>query len=329
MKKKPPVRAVIDTNLFISGLFAEKGYTLNKAMIMLFPKQLAVIRKKRGYTQQALADKIGIHVTQIKRYEAGAAQPTLEVFRNIVLALLMMGTPYQIIDRGRSVWFDITKVRMARAVAPGMPHHVIQRGNRRQETFFSDEDYQAYLELMAEWCRKLQVEIWAYCLMPNHVHLVAVPGKKESLQLAIGEAHRRYTRRINFREEWRGHLWQGRFASFIMDERYLLACARYLELNPVRAGLVKKPQQWHWSSAGPHLKGQSDILVKSGPLLKMVTKPWKNFLSTNVQPGEIELLQKHERTGRPLGTDSFIEKMEHLLDRELKPKKPGPKFKDK
>ncbi|MGB5987376.1 MAG: transposase [Desulfobacterales bacterium] len=92
--------------------------------------------------------------------------------------------------------------RLARAVAPGMPHHVTQRGNRRQERFFSDEDYLAYLELMAEWCRKFQVEIRAYCLMPNHVHLIAVPGKKDSLQLAIGEAHRRYTRRINLLKKW-------------------------------------------------------------------------------------------------------------------------------
>ena len=107
--------------------------------------------------------------------------------------------------------------RMARAVAPG----VTQRGNRRQQTFFNDEDYQSYLELMAQWCEKYKVEIWSYCLMPNHVHLIAVPETKDGLKLAIGEAHRRYTRRINFREGWRGHLWQGRFSSFMMDERYL------------------------------------------------------------------------------------------------------------
>jgi len=136
-----------------------------------------------------------------------------------------------------------------------MPHHVTQRGNRRQETFFSEADYQAYLELMAEWCQKRQVEIWAYCLMPNHVHLIAVPGTKEGLQLAIGEAHRRYSRLINFRQGWRGHLWQGRFSSFILDEAYLLACARYVERNSVRAGLVEKPEQWRWSSAAAHMSG--------------------------------------------------------------------------
>ena len=124
-----------------------------------------------------------------------------------------------------------------------MPHHVTQRGNRRQQTFFGEEDYQHYLELMAQFCRAEQVAIWAYCLMPNHVHLIVVPQSAESLRRAIGEAHRRYTRWINFREGWRGHLWQGRFASFVMDEDHLLTAARYVELNPVRAGLVQAPSR--------------------------------------------------------------------------------------
>jgi putative transposase len=123
-----------------------------------------------------------------------------------------------------------------------MPHHVTQRGNRRQQTFFQEGDYAAYLELMAEWCGKEGVEIWGYCLMPNHAHLIAVPALEAALRRAVGEAHRRYTRRINFREKWRGYLWQGRFASFVMDEPYLLAAAQYVELNPVRARLVESAQ---------------------------------------------------------------------------------------
>jgi putative transposase len=161
--------------------------------------------------------------------------------------------------------------------------------------------------------------------MPNHIHLIAVPETKDGLSLAVGEAHRRYTRRVNFREGWRGHLWQGRFASFIMDEKHLLACTRYVELNPVRAGLAKKPEDWMWSSALPHMKGKDDILVRTEPLLKMVNKPWKNFLASDVGESETELFRKHERTGRPLGGDCFIEKMELLLDRKLRPRKPGPK----
>ena len=107
--------------------------------------------------------------------------------------------------------------RLARVVAPGFPHHITQRGNRRQATFFEEEDYQAYRDFMAEWCGKCEVAVWAYCLMPNHVHLIVVPESLEGLRRAIGEAHRRYTCRINYREGWRGHLWQGRFASFVMD----------------------------------------------------------------------------------------------------------------
>jgi len=219
--------------------------------------------------------------------------------------------------------------RMARAVAPGYPHHVTQRGNRRQQTFFNDDDYQAYQDLMSHWCGRHNVQIWAYCLMPNHVHLIAVPETKDGLNLAIGEAHRRYTRRVNFREGWRGHLWQGRFSSFIMQQSYLLACAKYIELNPVRAGLVQKPENWPWSSAGAHLKGRDDILVKTQPLIKMVSGSWKRFLSTDAQEHEMEILKKHERTGRPLGEDEFIEALELLLDRKLKRRKPGPKKKDK
>ena len=219
--------------------------------------------------------------------------------------------------------------RIARAVAPGIPHHVTQRGNRRQQTFFNDEDYQFYLVLMSEWCMMFQVDVWAYCLMPNHIHLIAVPETKDGLNLAIGEAHRRYSRRINFREGWRGHLWQGRFSSFILDDSYLLACTKYVELNPVRAGLVNKPEDWQWSSARPHMNGKDDILVKTKPLLEIANKPWEMFLTSDIQEQEIALLRKHERTGRPLGGDSFIESLERLLDRDLKPQKPGPKKKDK
>src|SRR5262249_20206153 len=137
--------------------------------------------------------------------------------------------------------------RLARVVVPGVPHHITQRGNRRQRTFFCDEDYHCYLELMAQWCGAHEVEVWAYCLMPNHVHLIAVPRTAEGLTRAIGEAHLRYSRMITFREKWRGHLWQGRFASYVLDEPYLPTAARYVELNPVRAGLIESPSRYRWS----------------------------------------------------------------------------------
>jgi len=212
--------------------------------------------------------------------------------------------------------------RIARVVAEHYPHHITQRGNRRQDTFFCDDDYRYYIRLMAEWCDKCGVTIWAYCLMHNHVHLVAVPESEGGLRRAIGEAHRRYTRHINFREQWRGHLWQGRFASFLMDEKYILTAARYIELNPVRAGLVSIPEEYPWSSVKAHMKGRNDDLVKVQPLLRMVDD-WRQFLSGDVSDEEYQLLQRHERTGRPLGSTSFIEQLENKLSRILTPQKGG------
>jgi putative transposase len=121
--------------------------------------------------------------------------------------------------------------RLARVVAAGIAHHVTQRGNRRQTVFFGDDDYRAYEALLAEGCASAGVAVWGCCLMPNPVHLILVPRDEAGLREALSEAHRRYTRRVNLREGWRGHLWQGRFASVPMDEAHLLACARYVELN--------------------------------------------------------------------------------------------------
>jgi len=154
--------------------------------------------------------------------------------------------------------------RIARVVAPGIPHHITQRGNRRQDTVFCVEDFQAYLVLLREWCGHWKVEIWAYCRMPNHVHLIAVPTSEDALQRAIGEADRRYTRRVNFREGWRGHLWQGRFASCPLDEPHTLAAARYIEQNPVRAGLAATPWDYPWSSVAAHVAGMGDRRAGGG-----------------------------------------------------------------
>jgi len=205
-----------------------------------------------------------------------------------------------------------------------MPHHVTQRGNRRQQTFFNDGDYAAYLELMGDWCREKGVEVWSYCLMPNHVHLIAVPSSEDGLRWAIGSAHERYTRRINFREKWRGYLWQGRFASFVMDEPYLLAAARYVELNPVRAQLAPSPAAWPWSSARAHLSGQDDCLVKVAPLLAMIAD-WSAYLNSAVPEEELRDLRRHGRTGRPLGDETFLGRLEVTVARVLKPQKRGPK----
>jgi putative transposase len=206
--------------------------------------------------------------------------------------------------------------RLARIVAPGLPHHVTQRGNRRLETFFSEADYQAYIELLAESCAKAATEVWAYCLMPNHVHLILVPSHPDGLRAALGEAHRRYTRRINRREDWRGHLWQERFHSFPLDEPHLAAAARYVERNPVRAGLAKRPDDWAWSSARAHLDGRDDGLVRTGPLLELIPG-WRDYLGDETDAAALEALRQHGRSGRPLGSARFVAKLEKKLGRAI------------
>jgi len=214
--------------------------------------------------------------------------------------------------------------RLARVVAEGVAHHVTQRGNRRQQVFFTDEDYAAYRTLLAEGCRAAGVEVWGYCLMPNHVHLILVPSDAAGLRAALAEAHRRYSRRINFREGWRGYLWQGRFASVPMDGDHTLAAARYVELNPVRAGLAATAEDWPWSSARAHLAGRDDALVRAGPLLEQAPD-WPAFLAGGLADDEREALRAGERTGRPLGSDAFVAGLEQSLGRPLARRKPGRK----
>ena len=214
--------------------------------------------------------------------------------------------------------------RMTRLVVPGYPHHVTQRGNRRQQTFFCEGDYRHYIALMSESAGQAETEIWAYCLMPNHVHLVMVPSSADGLRATLGEAHRHYTRHINFRQGWRGHLWQERFHSFLMDEDYLLATVRYVESNPVAAGLCRHPGEWPWSSARAHLESTDDILVIVKPMLDRIAD-WEAYLSSSTRSDRAESIRRHNRTGRPLGNTEFIKILEKQTGKTLTPKRPGPK----
>ncbi len=217
-------------------------------------------------------------------------------------------------------------VRIARVVVPRNPHHVTQRGNRAQDCFFNEDDYREYVALMAASCQLHGVEVWAYCLMCNHVNMIAVPEETAHLRSAIGEAHRRYTRMINGRNKWRGHLWQERFSSFPLDEAYLLVAAHYVELNPVRAQLTDDPCSYLWSSAKCHVLGQDDELVTVKPLLDLVPD-WSAFLQKEIKEEDYEQIRLHERTGRPLGDEFFIQKVETSCNRILCKQKPGPKRK--
>jgi putative transposase len=208
--------------------------------------------------------------------------------------------------------------RTARLVVPGIPHHVTQRGNRCQRTFFGPEDYARYLKLLSFWCSKAGTEIWAWCLMPNHVHLVLVPERADGLAAALAPVHRRYTWTVNQREGWRGFLWQSRFGSAPMDEAHLHACFRYVELNPVRAGLVERAERWRWSSARAHLGLAADALTAVAPGHERIGD-WHALLDSGLSDGERAAIRAGERTGRPLGGPAFIDRLSAMVGRRLKP----------
>jgi len=168
------------------------------------------------------------------------------------------------------------------------------------------------------------IDVWAYCLMPNHVHLEAVPEHKDSLSVFFREAYRQYTRRINFREDWRGHLWQERFHSFVMDETYLLATVRYVELNPVKARLCQAPEDWVWSSAPAHLRGEDDAIVSVDPMLDRVSD-WREYLGFDDNMDMQLRIREYTRTGRPSGADDFMSKLEDQTKRTLRKGKLGRK----
>ena len=166
--------------------------------------------------------------------------------------------------------------------------------------------------------------------MPNPVHLIVVPSHQDALARALGETHRRYTRRVNFREGWRGYLWQGRFASFVMDQPHLLGATAYIERNPVKAGLVEKAEQWPWSSAKGHVRGKPDGVAETDWLTDMTAGwvcTWREYLRQDEVSALGETLRRHGSTGRPLGEESFIRKIGVLVRRDLLRRKPGPKTK--
>ncbi len=207
--------------------------------------------------------------------------------------------------------------RQARVVIPGTPHHITQRGNRRQQTFFRDSDYATYLQLAAEEFVAAGVEVWAYCLMPNHVHLIAAPSQPEALAKAVGATHLRYTRQVNLRERWTGYLWQGRFASFPMDETYLRTCARYVGLNPVRARLVARAIDWPWSSVRAHVERRPDPLLKPAPLLARLGAAMDGFFDVDVEGDARRKLRRASSTGRPLGAADWVKALEASTGRTL------------
>jgi len=213
--------------------------------------------------------------------------------------------------------------RIARVVVPDLPHHIVQRGVRGMDVFFSTKDREEYLKHLREQGKRFGVSYLAWCLMTNHVHLIAVPKQQRSLALGIGEAHRRYTRHVNFRQGWRGYLFQGRFHSFPLEGSYLHAAIRYVLQNPVRAGIAETPWDYPWSSARWFVgEEDEDPLAVPSSLLDDIADR-RSFLLFD-EPSLSEF-RKHTRSGRPLGTERFITRLEHQTGRLLRPRKRGPK----
>jgi putative transposase len=207
--------------------------------------------------------------------------------------------------------------RAARIVAEGFPHHVTQRGNRRVDVFLDDEDRLKYLEFCDQYSRKYCLEIIAYCLMSNHIHLVVLPREPESLAKAMASIQKRYAQFFNWKYSMVGHLWQSRFFSCVLDESHLLAAVRYVERNPQRAGLVGRPWDYRWSSARGHLGNSPDrLLSKAWPTEELLLQ-WRDFLAGEEGAQSLAEIRKCTRRGFPLGSAEFISKIEQVFGLKL------------
>lgn len=210
--------------------------------------------------------------------------------------------------------------RQARVVFPNIPHHIIQRGNRREDVFFSDNDRKQYLEWLKEYCKEQKVEILAYCLMTNHIHLIAVPTTQDGLQKVLKPLHMRYAQKINRERGWKGHFWQGRYFSSPLDGEYLLFTTRYIERNPIRVKKVRKAENYKWSSAKGHCgTAQDDILTTK---MKWLNKyegidNWRQWLSIKEEKEKIDLIRRNTEKGIPTGSGRFIRRLEKLAGRVL------------
>lgn len=210
--------------------------------------------------------------------------------------------------------------RIARVVAVGLPHHITQRGNYQQDVFLSEDDRKQYLIWVREYSIKYNLFILAYCLMQNHVHFIAIPNQSDSLARTFNSAHMRYSQYFNNKLRRRGHLWQGRFYSCVLDESHLMLAARYIERNPVRAGLVERPWQWPWSSAITHTNEKVNGYIELKDFLEIIDvscSSWKKYIDSAEEKNFLQRIRKYTFAGRPLGTTEFIERLEAKFGRRL------------
>jgi len=210
--------------------------------------------------------------------------------------------------------------RLARTVFAGVPHHVTQRGNRREDVFFNDEHRYRYLAWLEEYCQRYSVDVLAYCLMTNHVHLVLVPETETGLQQVLKPLHMRYAQRLNRERGWKGHVWQGRYFSSPLDERYTWASIRYVECNPVRAEMVKRAEKYPWSSAAAHCGLRTDSVLTADLSWQkkfQAIENWSSWLAEGERTEERANLRRNVEKGLPCGKTSFIQKLEQEAGRTL------------
>jgi putative transposase len=217
--------------------------------------------------------------------------------------------------------------RRARVVLPGCAHHVTQRGNHQQDVFFCDTDRRMYIALLRDHARKAGLRVLAYCLMMNHVHIVAVPEHLGSLARGLGRVHNDYSRWLQIRQRRTGHLWQNRFFSCALDEPHLAQTLRYVELNPVRAKLVSDPYDWEWSSARARIDGtDAKQVIAAADLGPYVGADGRRVLEQGWKSTEFELrLREATRVGRPVGDEAFLCGAEQQMGHSLRPLKRGRK----
>jgi putative transposase len=217
--------------------------------------------------------------------------------------------------------------RIARVVLPGVPLHLTQRGIRRFDVFRDQADRQLYIRLLGGSCQRSGLRICAYCLMTNHVHVVAIPEREDSVAKALHRCHGVYARLFNLKYELSGHLWQARPYSAALDEQHLWAAIRYVELNPVRAGMINHAERYAWSSAAVHCGLKRDLLIHPEWASLDLIPDWKKWLEVGNKPEVDQLIRERTFTGLPCGSDLFTREAEHRLGRNLRPRKPGPKRK--
>jgi putative transposase len=210
--------------------------------------------------------------------------------------------------------------RAARIVIPGIPHHITQRGNRQQVIFFDAEDYQSYCDILAIALSKHKTKCLAWCLMPNHIHLMLVPESVDSLRATLSSTHTTYAQRVNERQQLSGHVFQGRFASYPMDDAHMMIAARYIENNPVKAGMVKRAEDWPWSSALAHIKNTYDGLTDIKALAQHIPN-WSAMLEYGLEAADqIDVAIK---TGKPQGQPTWLQHIGYKSE----PKSRGRPFK--